>query len=59
VLCSITQSSWSINSIGCSEWKRIFSNSNVKDDIAYRGKNFQTEPILSTIRDVIPLDNQT
>jgi hypothetical protein len=33
VLCSITRSSWSINSIGYSEWKRTFSNSNIEDDI--------------------------
>jgi hypothetical protein len=28
----ITQSSWSSNLTGCLEWKRTFSNSNVKDD---------------------------
>jgi hypothetical protein len=58
VSCSITQSSWSINSIGYSEWKRTFSNSNVKDGIAHRGKNFQTRSILGAIEDGILLDNR-
>jgi hypothetical protein len=55
VLCYITRSSWSINSIGCSKWKRTFSNSNIKDDIAHRGNNFQIE----SIGDDILLDNRT
>jgi hypothetical protein len=37
--------------------KRTFSNSNVKDDIAHQGKNFQIESILDAIGDNILLDN--
>jgi hypothetical protein len=59
VLCSITRSSWSINSIGCLEWKITLSNSNIKDDITHRGKNFQTELILCVIEDAIQMDNWT
>jgi hypothetical protein len=59
VLCSIIRSSLSINSIGCLEWKRSFTNSNVKDDIAYQGKDFQIESILGVIGDDILLDNRT
>jgi hypothetical protein len=59
VLCSITRSSWSINSIRCSKWKRTFSNSNFKDDKAHWGKNFQNELILGAIGDHILLDNRT
>jgi hypothetical protein len=59
MLCSIIRSFWSINSIGCSEWKRTFSNSNVEDDIIHRGKNFQTKSILDAIEYDILLDNQT
>jgi hypothetical protein len=59
VLCFITRSSWFINSIRCSEWKRTFSNYNIQDDIDHRGKNFQTELILGTIKDDILLDNWT
>jgi hypothetical protein len=58
-LCFITRSSWSSNSSRSSEWKRTFSNSNNKDDIGHRGKNFQTESILDAIRDDILLDNRT
>jgi hypothetical protein len=58
VLCSITRSSWSIKSIGYSEWKRTFSNSNFEDGITHQGKNFQTESILGTIKDGILLDNR-
>jgi hypothetical protein len=58
VLCSITRSSWSINSIRCSKWKRTFSNSNFKDDKAHWGKNFQNELILGAIGDDILLDNR-
>jgi hypothetical protein len=58
VLCSITRSSWSINSIKCSEWKTTFSNSNVKGDIAHQGKNFQTESIISVIGDDIRIDSE-
>jgi hypothetical protein len=41
------------------EWKRTFSNSNVKDDIPHRGKNFPTESIIGVIGDDILLDNRT
>jgi hypothetical protein len=58
VLHLITQSPWSIYSIGCSGWKITFSNSNVKDDIAHRGKNFQTDSIIDANEDNILLDNQ-
>jgi hypothetical protein len=44
--------------IGYSEWKRTFSNSNFEDGITHRGKNFQIESILSTIKDGILLDNR-
>jgi hypothetical protein len=59
VLRFITRSPWSHNSSGYSEWKRTFSNSNIKDDIAHQGKNFQTESILGAIKDDILLDNWT
>jgi hypothetical protein len=59
VLFLITQSSWSSNSTGCLEWKRTFSNSNVKDDTPHQGKNFQTELIIDVIEDDILLDNRT
>jgi hypothetical protein len=59
VLCSITRSPWSMNSIECSEWNRTFSNSNIKDKIAHQGKDFQTESILDAIGDDILLDNRT
>jgi hypothetical protein len=59
VLHFLTQSSWSSNSSRYSEWKRTFSNSNVEDDIAHWGKNFQTELILGTIKDDMLLDNRT
>jgi hypothetical protein len=39
--------------------KGFFSNSNVEDNIAHRGKNFQTESILDTIEDDTLLDNRT
>jgi hypothetical protein len=42
-----------------SGWKRTFSNSNVKGDIAHRGNNFQTDSIIGMIRDDILLDNRT
>jgi hypothetical protein len=59
VLCFITRSSWSSNSSGCSEQKRNFSGSNVKDDITHRGKNFQTELIIGLIKDDTLLDDGT
>jgi hypothetical protein len=59
VLCLITRSSCPRNSNGYSKWKRIFSNSNVKDDTIHQGKNFQTESIHGVIEDVILLDNWT
>jgi hypothetical protein len=59
VVCFITWSSWSSDLSGCSEWKRTFSNLNVKDNITHWGKNFQTESILGAIRDDILLNNQT
>jgi hypothetical protein len=49
VLCSNTRCSWSINLIECSEWKRTFLNSNVKDDNPNWGKNFQSESIIDVI----------
>jgi hypothetical protein len=55
VLSFITRSSWSNNSSGFSEWKRTFSNSNVKDDIPHQGKNFQTKSIIGAIEDDILL----
>jgi hypothetical protein len=54
----ITRSSWP-NSIGCSEWKRIFSSSKVKDDIPHVGNNFQTEVIIGAMEGDILLDNRT
>jgi hypothetical protein len=39
--------------------KRTFSNFNAKDNISYWGKNFQTESIISVIRDDTLLDNRT
>jgi hypothetical protein len=58
VLHLITWPSWSNNSSGCSKVKRTFSNSNVKNNIPYWGKNFQTESIIGTIGDDIRLDNR-
>jgi hypothetical protein len=58
VLCFITWSSWSIDSIGCSKWKRTFSNSNVEDDILHQGKNFQTKLALGVIKDDLLLDSR-
>jgi hypothetical protein len=55
VLCFITRSSWP-NSIGCSEWKKTFSSSKVKDNIPHLGKNFQTEVIISAMEDDILFD---
>jgi hypothetical protein len=55
----VTRSSWSINSIRHSKQKRSFSNSNIKDGIFHRGKNFQTELILGVIGDDIILGNRT
>jgi hypothetical protein len=59
VLCSITRSSWWSNSSGYSEWKIAFSNSNIEDNLTRPGKNFQSESILSVIRDDPLLDNRT
>jgi hypothetical protein len=44
--------------MGCSEWKRSFSNFNVKDDIAHQGNNFQTDLIIGAIGDGILLHNR-
>jgi hypothetical protein len=55
VLRFIPRSSWP-NSIGCSELKRTFSSSKVKDDIHHLGKNFQTEMIIGVMEDDIVLD---
>jgi hypothetical protein len=54
VLCSITRSSWSSNSIGCSEWKRILPNSNVNDFL-----KFQAGSIICAIEDYILLYDRT
>jgi hypothetical protein len=35
--------------VGRSGQKRTFSNSNIKDDIAHWGKNFQTDSIIGAI----------
>jgi hypothetical protein len=53
VLGFITLSSWSSDSSGCSEWKRTFSSSNVKDFL-----KFQTGSIIDAIQDDILLDNR-
>jgi hypothetical protein len=58
VLSFMTRSSWSSNLSECSERKRTFSNSNVKDKIPNWGKSFQTESIIGAIEDDILLDNQ-
>jgi hypothetical protein len=39
--------------------EKNFSNSNVKDNIPYWGKNFQIESIIDAIGDDILLDNRT
>jgi hypothetical protein len=44
---------------GARKGKRTFSNSNVKDNIPYLGKNFQIESIIGAIRDDILLENRT
>jgi hypothetical protein len=58
VLRFITRSFWSCNSSERSEWKRIFSNRNVKDDIPHWGKNIQTESSIGAIGDDILWDNR-
>jgi hypothetical protein len=45
--------------IGCLGWKRTFSDSNTKDDIAHWGKKFQADSIISAIGDDILLDNRS
>jgi hypothetical protein len=57
VLLFITRSSWP-NPIGCSEWIRTFSSSNVKDNIPHLGKNFKSEAIIGVIEDDILLKNR-
>jgi hypothetical protein len=54
VLRFITRSPWSSNSSGCSEWKKTFSNSNVKNSL-----NFQTGSIIGAIKYDILLDDRT
>jgi hypothetical protein len=53
VLRFITLSSWSSISSGCSEWKRTFSSSNVKDFL-----KFQSGSIIGAIKDKILLDDR-